>query len=311
MTVGVMISGMVPHVISDLRDLAELAGDLEGAGVGEFVIGEHLLQAPGMAHPGDSSGKLKWDYERPFLEPYVALAAISARTSTAHLTTGAVLGATRPAVLLAKTVASLDVLSGGRASLGVASGWWAPELSAAGVKMEDRLAKVDELIAVCRLLWGEQPVSFSGKWTSFDNVWSYPRPLRGARTPIWFGGRPSTGTMNRVVRACDGWMGSQAASLDDVAKAVQLLKEACERHGRPISELGIRATVPPSVREGGGGFTQILGRACSYAEQLVCLGVTNVCLPLAQLVTSRDEACQFVEAFKDAIAGSAAASRLI
>ena len=304
MKVSLMISTMVPHVIPNLAELADLAHDLEAAGADEFVIGEHLLQSPEMAHPGDGAGNLKWDPERPFLEPYVALAAISARTTTAQLTTGAVLGATRPAVLLAKTVASLDVLSGGRASLGIAAGWWAPELTAAGVKMEDRLAKLDELIAVCRLLWGEQPVSFNGRWTSFENVWSYPRPLRGERTPIWYGGRPTVATMNRVVRACDGWMGSQAASFDDVAKAVVVLKDACERHGRPVSEVGVRATVPTSVREGGGGLPQILGRACAYAERLANLGVTNVCLPLSQLVSSRDEACQFVEKFKGAITES-------
>jgi probable F420-dependent oxidoreductase len=301
MKLGLMISGMVPHVIPDLGDLPDLARDLEAAGADEFVIGEHLLQSPDMGHPGAGNPKTHWDFGRPFLDPYVALAAISATTERADLTTGAVLGAARPAIVLAKTVASLDVLSGGRASLGVAPGWWAPELEAAGVRLDERLAKVDELISVCRLLWGEQPVSFSGRWTRFENMWSYPRPIRGAKTPIWFGGRPSKSTMTRVVCACDGWMASQAASFDEIATAVELLNDACATYDRSIDDFGIRATVLPTIGGDDNGLEVTLERSVTYARRLLSIGVTNVCLPLARLVSSRDEASYFVRSFRESI----------
>jgi probable F420-dependent oxidoreductase len=298
-----MISGMVPHVIPNLAGLPNLARDLEAAGADEFVIGEHLLQSPDMGHPNAGSAKILWDSDRPFLDPYVTLAAISVTTERADLTTGAVLGATRPAIVLAKTVASLDVLSGGRASLGVAPGWWAPELEAAGVHLDERLARVDELISVCRALWGEQPVSFSGRWAKFENMWSYPRPIRGSKTPIWFGGRPSKSTMTRVVRTCDGWMASQASSFDEIATAVKLLNDACATYDRSIDDFGIRATVPPTIREDDNGLELTLERSVTYARRLLSIGVTNVCLPLARLVSSRDEATYFVRSFSESFVG--------
>ena len=302
MKLSLMISGMVPHVIPDLVDLPNLARELEAVGADEFVIGEHLLQSPDMGHHGVGSQKIHWDFGRPFLDPYVTLAAISATTQRADLTTGALLGATRPAIIVAKAVASLDVLSGGRASLGIAAGWWAPELEAAGVRLDERLAKVDELISVCRLLWGEQPVSFSGSWTKFENMWSYPRPIRGSKTPIWFGGRPSKSTMSRVVRACDGWMASQATSIDEIATAVKLLDDACTAYDRSIGDFGIRATVPPAIRADDNDLELTLGRSVTYARRLLSIGVTNVCLPLAQLVSRRDEATHFVRSFSQSFA---------
>jgi probable F420-dependent oxidoreductase len=299
---SLMISGMVPHVIPDLADLAGLARDLEHAGVDEFVIGEHLLQSPDMGHPGRGNDSTPaWDFTRPFLDPYVALGAISATTSKAELTTGALLAPIRPAIVVAKAVASLDVMSRGRASLGIAAGWWAPELEGAGVRLDERFARLDELIRVCRALWGEPPVSFSGRWARFENVWSCPRPLRGSRTPIWLGGRPSKATITRVVTACDGWMASQAASLDDVAAAVTLLHQVCEDHGTDATDFGVRATVPPGLHADGKWETT-LERSVTYAEQLGSIGVTNVCLPLAQFVSSRDEATSFVRAFRTSLA---------
>jgi hypothetical protein len=95
-------------------------------------------------------------------------------------------------------------------------------------------------------------------------------------------------------------MASQAASLDDVAEAVALLHQVCEDHGREATDFGVRATVPPGLRADGKWETT-LERSVTYAEQLGSIGVTNVCLPIAQFVSRRDEATSFVQAFRSSL----------
>ena len=105
--------------------------------------------------------------------------------------------------------------------------------------------------------------------------------------------------MTRVVRACDGWMASQAASFDEIATAVRLLNDACTTYDRSIDDFGIRATVPPTIREDHNDLELTLDRSVTYARRLLAIGVTNVCLPLARLVSSRDEATYFVRSFSE------------
>ena len=288
-TLTVSINAVVPHLAHDHTEIAGLAADFEAWGADQLVLGEHLLMGPAVPHPGASDVDLMIAWPEPFL----ALTAAAARTSHVALTTGGVLGAARSAVVVAKLAATLDAISGGRFRLGLVPGWYEPEFDAIGVPFEERFERTDELIAVCRALWGSQPASFSGRWTSFTDLVLSPPPLRGADLPIWFGGRGTPATARRVAR-CDGWIVSEAASLDEIQAGMDLIRDACRSQGLPSDEIGVRATLPRTLRDGVRTVDLPVEVVCDEAWEALLvrteLGVTDICIPLHSYVADRDAA---------------------
>jgi probable F420-dependent oxidoreductase len=147
---------------------------------------------------------------RPRLNPLVLLAAVAGRTKRIGLGTAVLLPALRSPVLLAQTIASLDQVAAGRLTLGLGAGFPFPateaEFSACGVPFNERIGRLVETVEVLRLLWGEErPVSFAGRYWSFDDLVLQPRPhqIKGPR--IWLaGGGPKA--LARVGRLFDGWL---------------------------------------------------------------------------------------------------------
>ena len=141
-----------------------------------FVIGKRTDRYPygDFAHPR----------ETPWPDVLTVLAAVAAVTTRIRLATGVILLPLRPAVALAKAVAALDVLSDGRVDLGV--GWQPEDFASAGVPWGERIARFSESVEACRAIWGPQPVTFRGRRTDIDGVFSLPRPIQD-RLPILFG----------------------------------------------------------------------------------------------------------------------------
>jgi probable F420-dependent oxidoreductase len=205
----------------------------EEAGFEALWVGDHIalpLQAPDPA-------------DEPRLEALVALTYLAAVTTRVRLGAAVLVLPQRQPVLLAKQLSSIDVLSGGRLTVGIGVGYVEPELRALGASLADRRARTDEYLAALRALWAEPPPSFEGRFVSFAGVIQRPRPAQRPHPPIVVGGH-SPGAYRRAVREGDGWYGWELG-LEEAAGSLEALREAARRHERPSSLGDLEITITP------------------------------------------------------------------
>lgn len=167
--------------------------------------------------------------DEPILDPIVLLAHLAARTSRVLLGTGVIVLPQRNPLVLAKQLASLDVLSGGRLVVGIGAGYLEPELTAIGVPMAERGARTDEYLAAMRALWTSDAPAFSGRHARFSGVDAHPRPVQRP-LPVVVGGR-SAAAHRRAARDADGWYGF-LHSPESAAGHVAALRRAAAAAGR-------------------------------------------------------------------------------
>jgi probable F420-dependent oxidoreductase len=217
-----------------VRRIAALAEEL---GYDSLWMGEHVV-AP---RPRVSPSPIDPDY--PMLDSVVALGFAAAVTARVRLATGIVILPQRNPVVLAKQLASLDVLSGGRLVFGMGVGYVEPEMSAIGVPMEGRGARADEYLAAMRALWEDVSPAFTGEHVSFAGVDAHPRPLQNP-VPVVVGGH-SAAAHRRAVRLGSGWYGF-ALDRAQTAEQVASLRRVAEEAGRDFAELEIN--ISPAER---------------------------------------------------------------
>jgi len=164
----------------------------------------------------------------PILDPLVHLAFVAAVTTELELGTGIVILPQRHPLVLAKQVASLDVLSGGRLRLGVGAGYLEPELAALGVPMAERGSRTDEYLDAMDALWHRPRPSYAGRFVSFDQVDAHPRPT-GVRIVV---GGHSPGALRRAVSRGHAWLGV-GDTPDDLARHLTGLAKAATEVDRP------------------------------------------------------------------------------
>jgi probable F420-dependent oxidoreductase len=158
------------------------------------------------------------------------LAFVAARTRTIRLCTGVLVLAQRNPLVVAKQAATLDVLSGGRLTLGVGVGWLAEEFGALGERFSDRGERLDEYLAVMRAMWGEQPARFAGRFFDVPEVHCVPRPMQSDGVPLVVGG-DSVHAARRAGRSGDGWFPG-FPSPEALAPLVDTMMAAAEANGR-------------------------------------------------------------------------------
>jgi probable F420-dependent oxidoreductase len=180
----------------------------------------------------------------PLLDPAVALAHVAGSTSTIRLATGIVILPQRNPVVLAKELASLDVLSGGRLVFGLGAGYIPAEFAAVGVPFEERGARTDEAIEVLRTLWTQEKPRFEGRFFRFADVDAHPRPLQRPHPPIVVGGM-SGPALRRAVRQGDGWYGF-ALDPDATAACIAGIRRAEADGLRPEGRGPLEITVTPA-----------------------------------------------------------------
>jgi probable F420-dependent oxidoreductase len=182
------------------------------------------------------------DYRRS-LDPFVALAAASAVTQRIRLGTGVCLVAQRDPVVLAKEVATLDQLCGGRFVLGVGYGWNRQEAADHGVVFSRRRQVAAEKLACMQALWRDDPASFSGTHVKLPPCHAWPKPVQRPRVRTLLGAGPSERTFAAVAALADGWMPMGGAGL---AASLPRLRRAVEEAGRPAGsvEVVVFGTVP-------------------------------------------------------------------
>jgi len=220
---------------------ARVAIAAEAAGFESVWTGEHVVlpdpQAPPSPVPPD----------HPMLDPAVALAFLAARTERIRLGTGIIILPQRNPVVLAKELASLDVLSGGRLVFGLGAGYLRAEFDAVGARFDDRGARTDEYIDVIRALWTQPHPRFAGRTVRFSGIDAHPRPVQKPHPPIVVGGH-SPSAFRRAVSRGNGWYGflrdlatakQDLAGLADAARAVPRSAE--------LGALEISITPPPRI----------------------------------------------------------------
>jgi probable F420-dependent oxidoreductase len=217
-----------------VRRMAALAEEL---GYDSLWMGEHVV-AP---RPRVPPSPIEPDY--PILDPLVALAFAAAETQRIRLATGIVILPQRNPVVLAKELASLDVLSEGRLIFGLGVGYLEPEMRAIGVPMEGRGARADQYLQAMRSLWEDTAPEYQGRHVEFAAVDAHPRPLQRP-LPVLVGGG-SRAAHRRAVRHADGWYG-WLLDRDSTAAQLASLRQEAEAAGRAFEDLSI--TVSPAER---------------------------------------------------------------
>jgi len=283
-TLSLTIAGLHRIFGADHRVIVEVAQRAEAAGFDQVVLPDHVVMSANVEpYP---YGDFPFPPGDPWVEPLTTLAAIAGATSTVRLGTGVLITPLRPAVLLAKTVATLDNLSGGRVDLGVGLGWQREEYAAAGVPWERRWGRHDDTIRACRTLWEGrgQPVSFDSPTVSFEGIWCEPAPVQ-LRLPVWFGAKATPALAARLGEQGDGWLPLGRMRPDDVVAESAVLRDAFVAAGRDPGELGIRVGLPLArAAEGASGPDVVEGFDLAASRDRVAAlaeaGATSFSAPL-------------------------------
>jgi probable F420-dependent oxidoreductase len=180
------------------------------------------------------------------LDPVVTLAFIAAHTKTIRLGTGVIILPQRNPLILAKQLASVDVLSEGRLIFGLGVGYVELEFQALGVPFDDRSKRTSEYLEAIKVVWTESKPKYHGQYVSFEDIQSHPHPVQKPHPPIVVGGA-SKAAYRRTVEQANGWYGF-GLSLEEVTQAVRGLKEAAERYVRPAYlstlEISVNLSMP-------------------------------------------------------------------
>ncbi len=247
------------QVCSYPEGVASIAQLAEAAGFESLWFGEHIV----FAEPPPRFSPVPPDAR--VLDPLITLAFLAAHTRQIRLGTGVLILPQRNPLVLAKEIASLDALSGGRVIFGIGVGYWEPEFRALGVSFADRGARTDEYLAAMRAIWTQPQPAYHGRFVSFEHVQAHPQPQRAI--PVVVGGSSPAAYRRAVVQA-DGWYG-WGLDLNRTRQVLADFAEALKRCNRPpeLGKLEISVT-PPS----GLDITPALAR--QYAD----LGVDRLIL---------------------------------
>jgi probable F420-dependent oxidoreductase len=287
--ISLTLSGLSRLFGAELVRVVEVARIADAAGIAQIALPDHLAIGPRTdRYP---YGRFPYPNDEPWLEPLTTLAAMASATRRIRLATGVLLAPLRPPLLLAKTLATLDVLSQGRLDLGVGIGWQAEEFAGAGVPFAGRAARLDDTLRACRALWREAPASFDSPTQRFADLWCLPRPVQPGGIPIWFGLSLGPRNVRRIAELGAGWMPIEADP-ERIAGGVRRLREALRGAGRDPAELRVRAGLRP-LRGPGGGLD--LERTLAGLEALSGAGATHAGLALDGCVRDAGEIPAFLE----------------
>ena len=288
--VSMNLYGLQNWFDGDLDGVIELVQLAERKGVDQIGLGDHVALGEDLSnYPfGTFSAPLDW----PWYEPLTLLAGIATATRRVRLSTGVLISPLRPAVLLAKQLATLDVLSHGRVDIGVGTGWHRAEYEACGVPFEGRLALMDEQVRACQALWREAPASFQGERIRFERLHQLPQPVQPGGVPVWFGVPPTAANFTRIAELGRGWL-PLGIGLEQFADSVTKLREAFAARGRDPAELGVRHLLLPTFRADG---STDLNAALPQARAWIDAGATMIELFPHMFCQRREDFEAFLEA---------------
>lgn len=225
---------------------ARAAVAAEQAGFDTFYVPEHthIPVKREAAHPGTGDASLPDDRYARTLDPWVSLASVASVTSRIGLATAVALPVESDPITLAKTVATLDRLSGGRVTLGAGFGWNTDELADHAVPAGERRQVLREYLAAMRALWTMEEASYHGRFVEFGPSWAYPKPVRGD-VPVIVGAGGGPKTFDWIAANAHGWMSTPTET--DVATQASRLRKAWAAAGRDGDpDIRVLATAKPT-----------------------------------------------------------------
>ena len=261
---------------ADPGTAAAVAHAAEEAGFESLWTGEHVVLPDPQLPPSPVPPHV------PFLDPAVALTLVSQHTKRVLLGTGIIILPQRNPLVLAKELASVDVVSGGRLLFGVGVGYLEPEFRALGIPFDDKGARTVDYLRAMQAIWAMDKPAYDGRYASFSGVDAYPRPLQKPHPPIVFGGH-TPAAFRRAVEMAQGWYGF-AMDVDAARAAIDGIRVEEGRRQRPTeaARLEISITPPPGIPDA--------DTVRAYAD----LGVDRlILLPAA---TDRNQMLDFVTA---------------
>jgi probable F420-dependent oxidoreductase len=231
-----------PYAIAPVEEgefaiaFAQLA---EEYGFESIWVVEHVVMAVEYqsVYPYDPSGRSPFTADVAQPDPLLWLSYVAAATKRIRLATGVLILPQRNPLILAKELASLDRLSGGRVELGIGMGWVREEAEALGTSFDNRGRRADEYVAAMRTLWREPVASFRGEFVNFKGVVSRPKPLQPGGVPIVVGGHTNAAA-RRAGRLGDGFF-PLGVSAEKLASLRVIMSESARQHGRDPSSIAI------------------------------------------------------------------------
>jgi len=253
---------------------ADAARAAEENGFDTFYVPEHthIPVKRDAAHPGTGDASLPDDRYMRTLDPWVSLATAASVTSTIRLSTAVALPVESDPITLAKTIATLDHLSGGRVTVGAGFGWNADELADHNVPAGKRRTVLREYVEAMRALWTQEEASYAGDHVSFGAAWAWPKPVQ-PHVPLMIGAGGGPKTFAWIAAHADGWMTTPREQ--EVTGKARALHDAWTEAGRPgRPEVAVLATARPSPEDiaawEGAGVTEVIwGLPDKPAEEVV------------------------------------------
>ena len=245
--------------IEDVREILDLATRAEDLGFDSVWASEHVFN---VSYVQERIGN------RPYYEPLTILSYVAATTNTIGLGTSVLVLPYHNPIRLAKTAATLDVVSGGRLTLGVGVGVIEEELTAMGSPFSERGAITDETIAIMKELWTQEDPSYQGRFHSFSGMKFTPKPVQKPHIPIIIGGT-SRAAIRRAANMGDGWHPT-ALEPETLRQRIRYLGDRAQAEGRDPSEIAVSVSAPmgEAGREGryslGSDPAEILQKAKTY-----------------------------------------------
>lgn len=264
-------------------DIVELAKAMEDRGFDALFVPEHTHIPASRRSSFPSGGDLPKKYVHTH-DPLVSLAFAAAATENLTIGTGICLVPQHDPIVLAKGIASLDMLSNGRFVFGIGGGWNVEEMENHGATYKTRFAMLREKILAMKEIWTQEEASFSGDYVNFDRIWSYPKPVQAPHPPILLGGETDY-TLRRVVDFCDGWFPRANASFEP-HDAMQRLRRHADAAGRDMSTLSVTVFRAPAEK----------AALDSYRQH----GIDRVLLEIPD--TSRDEVLRLLDGYAKLLA---------
>lgn len=205
MQVGINVMGLEAHFEGNVSGIVETAARADTAGIDYVFTSDHLGFSRTAHQSRRETHAFPFALEQDWFEPMCLLSAIASRTSRIRLSTSVLVAPLRPALLLAKQIATLDCLSGGRVTIGLGVGWQEDEYRATGMPFEGRFGDLEQQITALRALWASPPAAARGRSFSFEDFYSLPLPPQGRDLPVILGLGPSERNIARMAKHAQGW----------------------------------------------------------------------------------------------------------
>jgi probable F420-dependent oxidoreductase len=237
----------------NMAQAIDVAKIVDEAGLYGIAIGEHVSLSSSLeGYPYEGGLRYGDQGRKPYLEPAVLHGGFAVATSRVKLSNCILLAPLRPAVLLAKQLATIDVLSRGRLQPVFGTGWSRDEYSSLNVDFTKRRQILRDNIAACRALWDAQPATFKSETVSFEGLYSMPQPVQ-KRIPILLAVKANEKNAALVAELCDGWETGpdDSKSVDKLKEGVQIYRQAFVSAGRDPKTLIVKAHLFPQRTEQG------------------------------------------------------------